>query len=67
MVSILILQIIIHKITETNYKFCDDRLFLLETYELKNEDYGFITYDTIADNATENRNYRLCRFKKSYI
>ena len=36
---------------ETNYKFCDDRLFLLETYELKNEDYGFITYDTIADNA----------------
>ena len=36
---------------ETNYKFCDDRLFLLETYELKNEDYGFLNYDTIGDNA----------------
>ena len=36
---------------ETNYKFCDDRLFLLEIYELKNEDYGFLNYDTIGDNA----------------
>ena len=42
---------------ETNYKFCDDRLFLLETYELKNEDYGFLNYDTIGDNAQENGNY----------
>ena len=35
----------------TDYGFCDDRLFLLETYELKNEDYGFLNYDTIGDNA----------------